>query len=154
MGSQRVGHDWVTNTHTHTHTHTHISNSIRWIRIPATCFLVFTWPETSRGLQHRSCLSSQECTIYASSTLSSQCLCLYPSGCHKKGFPQGLQDKSQIKGDTGKVVRLSSSSESWKLDYRELSLSKLGQQREYILTTAAQVGFCLLKWTLLINTSN
>ena len=23
MGSQRVGHDWVTNTHTHTHTHTH-----------------------------------------------------------------------------------------------------------------------------------
>ena len=22
MGSQRVGHDWVTNTHTHTHTHT------------------------------------------------------------------------------------------------------------------------------------
>ena len=23
MGSQRVGHDYVTNTHTHTHTHTH-----------------------------------------------------------------------------------------------------------------------------------
>ena len=23
MGSQRVGHDWVTNTHTYTHTHTH-----------------------------------------------------------------------------------------------------------------------------------
>ena len=23
MGSQRVGYDWVTNTHTHTHTHTH-----------------------------------------------------------------------------------------------------------------------------------
>ena len=23
MGLQRVGHDWVTNTHTHTHTHTH-----------------------------------------------------------------------------------------------------------------------------------
>ena len=23
MGSQRIGHDWATNTHTHTHTHTH-----------------------------------------------------------------------------------------------------------------------------------
>ena len=23
MGSQRVGHDWASNTHTHTHTHTH-----------------------------------------------------------------------------------------------------------------------------------
>ena len=23
MGSQRIGHDCVTNTHTHTHTHTH-----------------------------------------------------------------------------------------------------------------------------------
>ena len=23
MGSQRVGHNWATNTHTHTHTHTH-----------------------------------------------------------------------------------------------------------------------------------
>ena len=23
VGSQRVGHDWATNTHTHTHTHTH-----------------------------------------------------------------------------------------------------------------------------------
>ena len=23
MGSQRLGHDWVTYTHTHTHTHTH-----------------------------------------------------------------------------------------------------------------------------------
>ena len=60
----------------------------------------------------------------------------------KRGF---LRDKSQIKGDTVNVVRLSSSSESWKLDYRELSLSKLGQQREYILTTPAQVGFCLFK---------
>ena len=25
MGSQRVRHDWVTNTHTHTHTHTRVS---------------------------------------------------------------------------------------------------------------------------------
>ena len=24
VGSQRVGHNWATNTHTHTHTHTHI----------------------------------------------------------------------------------------------------------------------------------
>ena len=28
MGSQRVGHDWVTNTHTHTHTHTSSSTTV------------------------------------------------------------------------------------------------------------------------------
>ena len=31
MGSQRVRHDWATNTHTHTHTHTHTgSNRKKW----------------------------------------------------------------------------------------------------------------------------
>ena len=35
MGSQRVGHDWATNTHTHTHTHTRwpISTSITSYRL-------------------------------------------------------------------------------------------------------------------------
>ena len=29
VGSQRVGHDWATNTHTHTHTHTHPHTQLR-----------------------------------------------------------------------------------------------------------------------------
>ena len=35
MGSQRVGHNWVTNTHTHTHTHTHVAwgISVLWPQI-------------------------------------------------------------------------------------------------------------------------
>ena len=33
MGSQRVGHDWATNTHTHTHTHTHTMTYIHHYRV-------------------------------------------------------------------------------------------------------------------------
>ena len=31
MGSQRIGHDWVTHTHTHTHTHTQVDASDRQV---------------------------------------------------------------------------------------------------------------------------
>ena len=56
MGSQRVGHDWVTNTHTHTHTHTHtlpfffltqiylITESFFWHNTQYSVELVFHWP--------------------------------------------------------------------------------------------------------------
>ena len=39
MGLQKVGHDWVTNTHTHTHTRTHsrMLFSLKKERNPAPC---------------------------------------------------------------------------------------------------------------------
>ena len=52
-GSQRVGHDWVTNTHTHTHTHTPARGwSRKSLAEPEQCLqlrqmMEVTWDETS-----------------------------------------------------------------------------------------------------------
>ena len=40
MGSQRVRHDWATNTHTHTHTHTHRSKQSH-VYYDCNCLLVW-----------------------------------------------------------------------------------------------------------------
>ena len=39
MGSQRVRHDWTTNTHTHTHRHTHTHTHTLWSRNPTPGYL-------------------------------------------------------------------------------------------------------------------
>ena len=40
MGSWRVGHDWVTNTHTHTDTHTHLIGLYTVCRLGITNFIL------------------------------------------------------------------------------------------------------------------
>ena len=64
MGLQKVGHDWVTNTHTHTHTHVHTVECYSALRKKETLLHATTWMNVEDAMLSEMCQSQKDKFVY------------------------------------------------------------------------------------------